>query len=124
VRREKGTLIQWEEDNPPDSSCSSRKQSGHEPLVTAEHEASDAKGPARRDQRPIPRHAGLGPSFYLLHRPVALRMRSFNRTQTGRKPEAVTHACFEFKKQQKKRYSIWATMDSNFKFTFHPDPVR
>src|SRR6516165_7500775 len=46
LRREKGALIQWEEDIPPGNCCSSRKQSGRGPLVTAEHEASDVKGPA------------------------------------------------------------------------------
>ena len=46
VRREKGRAIQWEEDIPPGNCCSSRKQSGRGPLVTAEHEASDVKGPA------------------------------------------------------------------------------
>src|SRR5208282_2564201 len=47
----KGTLIQWEEDNPPGSCCSSRKQSERGMLETASHGAFDAKGPARRDQR-------------------------------------------------------------------------
>ena len=47
ARREKNALFQWEEDNPPGNCCSSRKQPERELLVTAEREASGAKGPAR-----------------------------------------------------------------------------
>jgi hypothetical protein len=47
VRREKGTLIQWEEDNPPGNCCSSRKQSERDELARASQGASDAKGPAK-----------------------------------------------------------------------------
>ena len=42
----KGALTQWEEDIPRGNCCSSRKQSERGPLVTAEHEAFNAKGPA------------------------------------------------------------------------------
>jgi hypothetical protein len=48
VRRGKGALIQWEEDNPPGNCCSSRKQSKRGSLVTVRHEAFDAKGSLRR----------------------------------------------------------------------------
>ena len=39
--------------NLPGKSCSTRKQSEREGLVTVQHEASDAKGPARPDQRAL-----------------------------------------------------------------------
>jgi len=53
VRREKGRAIQWEEDIPPGNCCSSRKQSERSGLVTVQHGASDAEGPARPDQRAL-----------------------------------------------------------------------
>src|SRR5215510_231075 len=37
----------------PGKSCSTRKQSEREGLATVNHEASDAKGPARPDQRAL-----------------------------------------------------------------------
>src|SRR5258708_38961952 len=39
--------------NLPGKSCSTRKQSEREGLATVHHEASDAKGPARPDQRAL-----------------------------------------------------------------------
>jgi hypothetical protein len=45
VRREKGALVQWEEDIPPGNCRSSRKQPERLGLVTARVEASGAKGP-------------------------------------------------------------------------------
>jgi hypothetical protein len=44
----KGAMIQWEEDIPTGNCCSSRKQSKRGSLVTARHEAFDAKGSLRR----------------------------------------------------------------------------
>ena len=51
ARHEKSALFQWEEDIPPGNCCSSRKQPERELPVTAEREASGAKGPAWLDQR-------------------------------------------------------------------------
>ena len=45
VRHGKGALLQWEEDIPPGSCCSNRKQPERSLLVTAVVEASGAKGP-------------------------------------------------------------------------------
>ena len=51
VRHAKGVSLQWEEDNPPGSCCSSRKQPEQRGPVTARVEASGEKGPGERDQR-------------------------------------------------------------------------
>jgi len=51
VRREKGTLIQWEEDNPPGNCCSRRKQSERGLSATTGYEAFDAKGALKAYQR-------------------------------------------------------------------------
>jgi len=51
ARHEKSALFQWEEDIPPGNCCSSRKQPERALRVTAEREASGAKGPAWPDQR-------------------------------------------------------------------------
>jgi hypothetical protein len=48
VRHEKGALLQWEEDIPPGSCCSNRKQPERSLLVTAVVEASGAKRSLKR----------------------------------------------------------------------------
>jgi hypothetical protein len=50
VRHEKGALLQWEEDIPPGSCCSNRKQPERSLLVTAVVEASGAKRSRNGDQ--------------------------------------------------------------------------
>src|SRR6516165_2473845 len=51
VRHAKGVSLQWEEDNPPGSCCSSRKLPEQRGPVAARVEASGEKGPGERDQR-------------------------------------------------------------------------
>ena len=50
VRHGKGALLQWEEDIPPGSCCSNRKQPERSLLVTAVVEASGAKRSRNGDQ--------------------------------------------------------------------------
>jgi hypothetical protein len=50
VRHEKGALLQWEEDIPPGSCCSNRKQPERSLLVTAVVEASGVKRSRNGDQ--------------------------------------------------------------------------
>ena len=54
VRREKGALIQWEEDSQPGNCCSNRKQPERLGRVTARVEASGLKDPERGESE----HAG------------------------------------------------------------------